>query len=121
MREGFCRLADSKTRIYYCSTSGRILSVSKSNGNRRFLKELSGRPHVVAIMGRKVPVLLAMARCFHKDYLKPGTTFKVRFIDGNEDNLNIANIVFYFSEEPEEKGGQDAETDKLDCDLRMDG
>ena len=112
MREGFCRLADSKTRIYYCSTSGRILSVSKSNGNRRFLKELSGRPHVVAIMGRKVPVLLAMARCFHKDYIKPGTTF---------NNLNIANIVFYFSEGPGEEGGQDAETDKLDCDLRMDG
>lgn len=115
-REAFCRLADSKRRLYYVSTKGRILSISKKDPRRkRFLKVLShGR--VVVIMGHKVPVVMAMARAFYKGIVTPGTTVAVRFIDGNRENLNINNIVFFFAEE----GGRGNETNRLDNNLPLD-
>lgn len=109
MREAFCLLGESKRRRYYCSTAGRILSVSKADRSRaRFLREIPGRRHWVRIDGRNVSVPVAMALSFFRNTLDAYSPVSIRytFRDGNPDNLDIDNICFFFEDVHPGKEGQ---------------
>ncbi len=101
MREAFCLLGESKRRRYYCSTKGRILSVSKQDRSHyRFLKEISGRRHSVYVNGRRMPIPIAIALSFFKATAESYryTVIRFSFRDGNPDNLGIDNMCFFFEE-----------------------
>ena len=101
MRERFCLICESRNRAYYCSSRGRVLSVSKTDRTRgRYLKELPGRRHMVYVAGRRLSIPMAMAISFFRATMEAYSPrgIRVTYRDGDEGNLAIENLLLWFDD-----------------------
>jgi hypothetical protein len=94
-------IGETARRRYYIHCSGKVLSISKSNCSyRKWIRERNNRGIKSVRIGNKdLSVLNLLVEGFYSFYLRSyGPNYRVIFINGNREDINIRNICVQIGE-----------------------
>lgn len=98
---GYVLITETRRKLYYIHSSGKVLSISKDNKKKRhWLQKRNYHGTIsVRIGNREISVLKILVESFYSDYLNfYGKSYRVLFINGNKSDLRVSNLYVQIGE-----------------------